>query len=562
MAGNDSVILNQILAERQIEIHSTPEDEVFELFTAEQVLKDFDLSSDEINTGLVGGGGNGGVDGIYLLVNGELIQEDSDYHHFKMKNIILNLIIIQAKTKASFEETPVERFTSFSEDLLNLDLDIKAVEKNYNQQLVEAINRFHMLYKQLSTQFPQLCISYFYSSKGANVSKSIESKVNKLKKVVERNFSSCEFKFEFLSASRLLALARRKPQTTYQLTLAETPISPDGLVGFVCLVKLHDFFKFIADENKNLRRNIFEGNVRDYQGKIEVNKAIQKSLQQPLAEDFWWLNNGVSILASEASLGGKILTIKDPQIVNGLQTSTEIYHYFNKYNAKDDNRKILVRVVVPDETESRDRIIKATNSQTVVQQASLRATDKIHQNIEEYLLSKGLFYDRRKNYYKNEGKPRDKVVGISELAQSITSIVLQRPDIARARPSSLLKKDTDYASVYSEKYPINLYYVCAEAKRRVDLFLKVELELKDRNNLRFYILMYSVFSLIGKSKSSIDELAHLDVTKLNDTKLKMSLDIVKKEYANLGGSDQVAKGRQLLSNIQQHLGAHQKIASF
>ena len=157
---------------------------------------------------------------------------------------------------------------------------------------------------------------------------------------------------------------------------------------------------------------MFEANVRDYQGRTQVNDAIQASLQDKATEDFWWLNNGISILATKASLGGKTLTMEDPQIVNGLQTSREIYNYCKGSDETNDERKILVRVMVPTEEESRDRIIKATNSQTVVLLSSLRATDKIHRDIEEYLRPRGLFYDRRKNYYRNEGKPRNKIVGI------------------------------------------------------------------------------------------------------------------------------------------------------
>ena len=188
--------------------------------------------------------------------------------------------------------------------------------------------------------------------------------MEKLKAVVKKHFPTAEFRFIFLGAAELLALARRSPQVTYPLALAENPISSEGQVGFVCLVRLRDFYKFIIDEEGSLRRQIFEANVRDYQGRTEVNDEIQKSLQETTAEDFWWLNNGVSIIASKASLGGKTLTIEDPQIVNGLQTSTEVYNYFKKSNTEKEDRKLLVRVVVPAEEESRDRIIKATNSQT------------------------------------------------------------------------------------------------------------------------------------------------------------------------------------------------------
>ncbi len=70
------------------------------------------------------------------------------------------------------------------------------------------------------------------------------------------------------------------------------------------------------------------------------------------------------------------------------------------------------------------------------------------------------------------------------------AIVLRRPDTARARPSSLLKRDEDYERIYNPQYPINLYYVCAETMRHVEAFLKsadAGLPAADRNNLRFYV---------------------------------------------------------------------------
>ena len=230
---------------------------------------------------------------------------------------------------------------------------------------------------------------------------------------------------------------------------------------YVALVKLRDFDAFIRDGAGKLRRNLFEANVRDYQGSTAVNDEIGNSLKAKGREDFWWLNNGVTIVAGKATVSAKTLTLEDPQIVNGLQTSNEIYRYFSDANTAGDERNLLVRVIVPTKPESRDRVIKATNSQTSIPPASLRATDKIHRDIEEHLRPYGLFYDRRKNLHKNDGRPLDKIVSIPLMAQAVMSILLQRPDDARARPSSLLKKDDDYSSVFSTSIPIGVYRVCA-----------------------------------------------------------------------------------------------------
>jgi len=302
-------------------------------------------------------------------------------------------------------------------------------------------------------------------------------------------------------------------------------------------------------------KNIFEANVRDYQGSTEVNEQIQQSLNDPGGEDFWWLNNGVTIVASQATQSGKTLSIEDPEVVNGLQTSTEIVNYFNR-TSNSDKRKLLVRIIVPGKSESRDHIIKATNSQTKIPQASLRATDKVHRDIEEFFRPHSLYYDRRKNYYKNDGKPIDRIIGIPSLAQSGMSIFLQRPDNARARPSSLLKKDEDYKRLFNSDYPVNIYLFCAQVMRNVDAFLKsqiADMPLMDRNNLRFYIAMHATAMVAQTAHPTVTTLASLDIKSISDSTLQASTQIVRPLYETLGGNDQVAKGPDLLKDVLKDL---------
>ena len=549
MLKNHQVILKGVLRQRQGEIDAEADpSEFFEFFTAQQILKDFDLSYDELGSGLIGGGGDGGVDGLYLLVNGDLVHEDSSYENLK-KDITIDLIIFQSKTHSGFQETPVERFITFSRDLFDLSTESSFVGA-YNDQLVDAMQRFQNLYRAKMSWFPTLKVSFFYASMGADPNASVVRKVDMLREIVESYIPKSIFKFEFLGAGELLELANRNPHTTFSLTLSENPISSEDQVGFVCLVRLRDFFKFITDDTDSLQRQIFEANVRDYQGRTQVNDEIQTSLKGEASEDFWWLNNGISILASDASLGGKTLTIKDPQIVNGLQTSTEVFKYCREKDFTNDRRNILIRVMVPTKEGSRDRIIKATNSQTVVPPSSLRATDSIHRNIEEFLRQKGLFYDRRKNYYKNEGKPRSRIVGIPFLAQAVMAIVLRQPNQARARPSSLLKSDENYKRVFNLSYPIELYYVCAEAMRRIEAHLRKPdsgVSSEHRNNLRFYVAMHAVAGVTGHPDPT--KIANFDISSLNKDVIQASIEFVEPKYLQLGGNDQVSKGTSLLEAI-------------
>jgi hypothetical protein len=145
----------------------------------------------------------------------------------------------------------------------------------------------------------------------------------------------------------------------------------------VCLVKLKNYANFLTDEHGTLRKSLLEPNVRDYQGKQNpVNIDIRATLAEGSAgHEFWWLNNGVTILAASCSIAGDKLIVESPEVVNGLQTSQEIFTYFRNKPDVSETRSILVRIVTPTDEQTRNKVIKATNSQTPVEPLSLHATE-------------------------------------------------------------------------------------------------------------------------------------------------------------------------------------------
>jgi hypothetical protein len=557
MNANDKIILEQIIEQQHADRAPTSSKaDFFEMFVAEQSLKDHDLGYDELEYGLVGGGNDGGIDAMYILVNGELAQDDFDVSPLK-KNVLIEAVLIQAKLSDGYGETAIDKLTAASEVLFNLATDIGSLGAVYNEGLRSAAENFRRVHKGLAAKFPTLHFRYVYATKGSEVHPNVRRKAEILGEKLRGLFSQAEYSFDFLGAADLLALARREPPAAHQLSLAENPVSSAGEVGYVSLVRLRDFDRFIRDDAGCLRRNLFEANVRDYQGSTSVNEEIARSLRTKGGEDFWWLNNGVTVVAVKATVSGKTLTLEDPQIVNGLQTSTEIFRYFSEANTEGDERNILVRVIVPTKAESRDRVIKATNSQTSIPLASLRATDKIHRDIEEYLRPYGLFYDRRKNFHKNEGKPLERIVGIPIMAQAVMAILLQRPDDARARPSSLLKKDEDYAKVFSVDIPIDVYRVCAGIVKHVDNVLRsdVDLDASLRSNLRFYVAMRVAALAAGKASPTATEIAAVDTGTITDADIAASVTAVKALYDAIGGGDHVAKGPNLVEQVKAEIAA-------
>lgn len=144
--------------------------------------------------------------------------------------------------------------------------------------------------------------------------------------------------------------------------------------------------------------------------------------------------------------------------MNGLQTSYSISESFSNIIEENKNKDLLIRIILTPENDLRtDEIIKATNSQTPLAPYSLRATDSIHRDIEDYFKSKNLFYDRRKNYYKNIGKNSELIISIQYLAQIINAIILKNPHTSRSAPGSLVKNDTLYKKIFGYKN-VDLYY--------------------------------------------------------------------------------------------------------
>lgn len=548
MADNSQQILNDVLLQqRQALAPLLSDQEYFEVFCAEQITKDFGLSYDEIQSGIVDGEHDGGVDSIYAFVNGELIYEDFDTTPFK-KDVKIELHIIQSKTSGGFSETPLNRLISVTRHLLKLDADYTVLTQ-YNSAVKAAMDNFRVSYRHLAAKFPTLKIYYYYASKRADshIHENLIIKAGELRTVAMELFTDADVTVEFIGARKLLELARRRPKTSYDLKVTKSLSSANG---YIVLSSLVDYNSFLKGGTDQARAELFESNVRDFQGDTEVNAEIGNTLQNEKIVDFWWMNNGVTILASRATLNGDIVTIENPQIVNGLQSSTQIARYFQ--NSKlADQRSVMIKIVSSEDEETRDKIIKATNSQNAVQPATLRATDKIKRDIEETLKATGLFYDRRKNYYKNEGKPADKIISIPLMAQAVMSIILGRPDTARARPSSLIKDNSVYTSVFSETLPVGLYSNAGLAVRIVDRVLKSRSEMtpRDRSNMRFYVLFWLICSLTKSTSPTAEQVSKLDIKTLDENLVESAADEVSSIYEALGSTDQVAKGPELRKQV-------------
>lgn len=121
---NDQIILEQILKDKKNELDVDIKDsEFFEIYSASEILKDYDVTYDDIEYGIVGNGGDGGIDSIFTFINGELQKEDTQLNTQARKNQI-ELVVIQSKTSSTFKEDAIIKFRETIQDLFDLGNDL------------------------------------------------------------------------------------------------------------------------------------------------------------------------------------------------------------------------------------------------------------------------------------------------------------------------------------------------------------------------------------------------------------------------------------------------------
>jgi len=385
----------------------------FERYVIEQVLKDYDLSDEELDSGHLGGSDDGGIDGMYFFVNRTLIQDETEVPDA----VTATLILVQAKFESGFGENAIEKLYSFTRDLLNYATPPEQFV-HLNSFVKDSIARFRDKYDLILGSPHHFNIRYYYVTKSDTpANEKVKERERFLKDFVKEKLSAAIVGVEYWGAARLLEVARSTPDIRLELTYTKCFNTSDQ--STVSLVNLKSFADALKDEKGELRKSVLEPNVRAYQGpRNPVNEEIQKTLRESAPGiEFWWLNNGITIVAESCSIVGEKVVIDQPAIVNGLQTTQEIFEYFKKNADHQDPRSILVRVIVPPTEITRNEIIKATNNQTAVNPLSLHATEPLHFDIEDRLKLRDIFYDRRKGHYRNLRKPISQIISQKELAK-------------------------------------------------------------------------------------------------------------------------------------------------
>ncbi len=255
------------------------------------------------------------------------------------------------------------------------------------------------------------------------------------------------------------------------------------VIGVITASELIELIKSESDD-KLTDENIFNENVRVYKPKHRINKEIIESAKSKTNFEFFYLNNGITILCEEIdyipNTRSPLVELKNLQIINGGQTSHSLFEVNKTDPDKLQNIELLVRICVAKKDDPiSGKISETTNSQIPVATRDLRSNDFIQRKLKADFETLGYFYETKPNEYLD--KPKNKVLNNEVLGQLYLSYQLDMPSEAKN------KKTIVFGENYEDIFDENII-TSSELLRLYNLYLpilkiKVEIQTEKRKKI-------------------------------------------------------------------------------
>lgn len=398
----------------------------------------FGVNATEINDAITDGGNDFGIDAVFVD------DEGAPTVH------LLNCKYREKETTAAqrnFPATEIPKVLNFLTLMLRGGDDDAA---QMNQELVEKVRQIRSMVDQgTAVDFVvHLC------SNGARLIGG------------EREFFQEQLRpFKYVSlAEQCLEdmsslLSRRKPKGK-QLMLQASGLILDekshagNLQAIVCSVPADQIVRLVADPSTPTRVNwdIFDENLRGFLGLAnEVNDRVYKAATGDDRYKFWYLNNGIAIVCEkyryQPGRVNPVVTLVDPQVVNGCQTSNVLFEVSRIEPRKIQDIEVMVRIYATDDPSMRREIALANNTQSKIRSRDLMSNDPIQKKIENILSARGIHYSRKQ--YTGGADPGLISVDPLRLGQIIVTAVLDEPDRAHTRSDEIFSDR--YEEIFNER---------------------------------------------------------------------------------------------------------------
>ena len=499
-----------------------PESELFERYVAANYLFQY-LHDDpqSIERSVLGGGSDEGIDIASVVVNGQIVFEPEEIDELIADQSAnsAKVIFIQAKTSESYDSKLIAKFLHGVESVTNyamrpgsVSLPPRLVDlANLIDRIAESGDKFN------DSRIP--CELYFVTT-SPNDGKSAQAELQvtqAIGRIRDIGAYSDGLKLRTHGHEELAAKQKERfgPQNVqFNFEKRQTIPATDRVnEAYIGLISAKELMKLLKDESGDIRPGIFDDNVRlDLGSQNPVNGRIMGTLQSEVRDHFPFLNNGLTIIATELRGLGDRFLISGYQVVNGGQTS----HQLIRWSATEDvtnapelltNLWIPIKIVSSTDPEVRTSVAIATNLQTAINSSDIQASSQVAKNVEEYFTQSGadgLRYERQ-----NRGGAlefaRTRVVTTPELNRAVAATLFGESARAIASPKDL---EAEGSFVWDD-YPVEVYYYAAWIMYRIDRYFARTPESTTVKAAKYHIAMV-VSALVNPNLVPIFESADID----------------------------------------------------
>ena len=465
---------------KQYGCENKADSDAFELFSIYCVVSKY-IKTDTISRSMlddlnIGNGGDWGIDGFIIIVNGKIITSQQEVDDLLSANGTLHvkIVLVQAKTSQTFNVAELGKFLDGAEYVLKDVLGYSDLP-SCNEDLLEYRNLIKYIYSK-SADFDNgmnpLFDLYYTTCGDYNEQADFVAKIAKTEEIINNFDLTSSFSCHMLGKKEIVGYYKDTKSKIEVDIKVEQKISLPEIENveqsFLCLIPFKEFRKLIIGPDSNIIHSVFYDNIRSFQGDNTVNKAMAKSLKEGDINLFAAMNNGITVIAKGLNTTGTNVHLTDYQIVNGCQTSNVLQQNLNI--PRIDELVLTVKIISSKDKEIRDKIIVGNNSQTEVKREQLVALLDTQKYIEDYYNAQNkyekLYYERRSKQYRFEETqiPSYKIITIPFQIKAFVSMVMGEPHKVRGYYGSIVEQfDKNGIRVFAPDTNPALYYTSALA---------------------------------------------------------------------------------------------------
>lgn len=512
---------------------------IFEKFVNYCVVSRLYPRDFEIDDLSIGGSNDIGIDGVAIIINGNIITDEDEIDYFIKQNGCLDVtfVLIQSKTQSHFEGSDVGTFLYGVKAFFDDRPSIPENEKIKKLRIIkDAVYKNSIKFDHL----PELKLYYVTTGKWQGPEQIKGRAERELSDLEEKKIFSKRPEIEFIGAEELKIAYRELQRKVVREISVINPFSlPDfpeqtkikqALLGYV---SVKSYLSLVETEDGELSKGLFYDNIRDFQGFNSVNKEIEETLKSEIDRNLLsLLNNGITIISKKIDRLGNKIKLSDFQIVNGCQTTNVIY---DNRDSISEETYIILKIIETEDKEVTNKIIRATNRQTEVKEEAFESIKPFHRDLQDFYKEKSktiqpaIYYERRSKEYVGDSKVKPtQVISLASQIKAYISTVLTQPQSTHRYFGELLNANKD--KLFQTNHEFYDYYYSALLVTRIYTCYKKQMIKKLHPSYKYHIalIIFKITKKLLNKDFTYNNL--LDKTNDNEWLNKLILDSAKFIY--------------------------------